>query len=227
MTSLRTYVRANWLWVLAHVGSLFPLFLLLWDQLQGNLSINPIDDYTDRTGSTAIILLLLSLAVTPVQTITGWRQVSTIRRALGLYAFGYGLLHMLVFVGLDYGFSLEFILLDGLPTKPYILVGLAALLLMLPLALTSTKAAMKRLGRNWKKLHRLAYAAGILAVVHFIWVKKLPFGEPTIYAFILALLLVARIPAVRAWLAKLRPKKNLPPPSSARRAPKPKVITET
>jgi sulfoxide reductase heme-binding subunit YedZ len=220
MAALRTYVRENWLWLVANTGAAIPLLWLLWDQWQDNLSINPIDDYTDRTGSTAIILLLLSLAVTPVQTVTGWRKVSTIRKSLGLWAFAYAVLHMLVFVGLDYAFSLRFILLDGLPSKPYILVGLSALLILLPLALTSTKGMQKRLGKNWKKLHRWVYAAGILAVIHYIWVAKVAFGEPTIYAIILTVLLVARIPAVRSWLSQLRPKPAVPPSSPARKRPK-------
>jgi sulfoxide reductase heme-binding subunit YedZ len=220
MSSIRSYVRENWLWLLANIGSMAPLLWLLWDQLQDNLSINPIDDYTDRTGSTAIILLLLSLAVTPVQTVTGWRKVSTIRKSLGLWAFAYAVLHMLVFVGLDYGFSLEFILLDGLPSKPYILVGLSALLILLPLALTSTKGMQKRLGKNWKKLHRWVYAAGLLAVIHYIWVAKVAFGEPTLYAIILGVLLAARLPTVRKWLSGLRPKRAPQTPAAARKRPK-------
>lgn len=220
MTTLRTYVRENWLWLVANIGAAIPLLWLLWDQWQDNLSINPIDDYTDRTGSTAIILLLLSLAVTPVQTVTGWRKVSTVRKSLGLWAFTYAVLHFLVFVGLDYAFSLRFILLDGLPSKPYILVGLSALLILLPLALTSTKGMQKRLGKNWKKLHRWVYAAGVLAVIHFIWASKLAFGEPTIYAIILTLLLVARIPRVRTWLSQLRPKPAVQPSAPARKRPK-------
>jgi methionine sulfoxide reductase heme-binding subunit len=220
MSSIRSYVRENWLWLLANIGSMVPLLWLLWDQLQDNLSINPIDDYTDRTGSTAIILLLLSLAVTPVQTVTGWRKVSTIRKSLGLWAFAYAVLHMLVFVGLDYGFSLEFILLDGLPSKPYILVGLSALLILLPLALTSTKGMQKRLGKNWKKLHRWVYAAGLLAVIHYIWVAKVAFGEPTLYAIILGVLLAARLPTVRKWLSGLRPKRTPQPAAAARKRPK-------
>jgi sulfoxide reductase heme-binding subunit YedZ len=220
MSAIRTYVRENWLWLLANIGAVVPLLWLIWDHVQDNLSINPIDDYTDRTGSTAIILLLLSLAVTPVQTITGWRKVSTIRKSLGLWSFAYAVLHMLVFVGLDYGFSLEFILLDGLPSKPYILVGLSALLILLPLALTSTKGMQKRLGKNWKRLHRWVYAAGLLAVIHYIWVAKVAFGEPTLYAVILAVLLAARIPVVRTWLSGLRPKPVRQPSPAARKRPK-------
>jgi sulfoxide reductase heme-binding subunit YedZ len=221
-------VRENWLWLLANIGAAVPLLWLVWDQVRDNLSINPIDDYTDRTGGTAILLLLLSLAVTPVQTVTGWRKISTIRKSLGLWSFAYAVLHMLVFVGLDYAFNFEFILLDGLPSKPYILVGLAALLILIPLAITSTKGMQKRLGKAWKPLHRWVYAAGIFAVVHYIWVVKVPFGKPTLYAVLLAVLLVARIPVVRAWLSNLRPKPvvaSTAPASTARKQRK--IATES
>ena len=220
MTAIRTYVRENWLWLVANIGSALPLLWLVFDQLTDNLSINPIDDYTDRTGGTAILLLLLSLAVTPVITVTGWRKVSTVRKSLGVWAAIYAFLHMLVFVGIDYAFSLEFILLDGLPSKPYILVGLAALLILIPLGLTSTKGMQKRLGKTWKKLHRWVYAAGILAVIHYIWVVKVPFGKPTLYAIILAVLLIARIPIVRNWLSGLRPKPAAKANPAARKRPK-------
>jgi sulfoxide reductase heme-binding subunit YedZ len=223
IVGIRTYIRENWLWLGANIGAAVPLLWLLWDQFQDNLSINPIDDYTDRTGGTAILLLLMSLAVTPVQTVTGWRKVSTVRRSLGLWAFGYAVLHMLVFVGLDYAFNWQFILLDGLPSKPYILVGLTALLILLPLAITSTKGMQKRLGKSWKKLHRWVYAAGIFAVVHYIWVVKVPFGKPTLYAIILAVLLLARVPVVRSWLGNLRPKPAAKPPATRKR---PKVAAE-
>ena len=201
---MRGVLARQGLGLAAHAAALFPLLWLAWDWWFDRLSIDPLDDYTVRTGTAAILLLLATLAVTPVHTATGWRQVLTLRRTLGLYAFFYAALHLLVFVGLDYGFSLKFILLDGLPSKPYILVGLAALLLMLPLAVTSTRGWMKRLGRNWKRLHRLAYAAGILAVVHYLWVAKVAYGKPVIYAVVLGLLLAARIPAVRTRLARLR-----------------------
>lgn len=220
MVAPRAFLRRHWLWLAANLAALLPLLWLAWDTWQGNLTINPIDDFTDRTGSGAIRLLLASLAVTPVQTITGWRQVGVIRKSLGLWAFAYAVLHFLVFVGLDYAFSLRFILEDGLPTKPYIVVGFSALLILLPLALTSTRGAMKRLGRNWKRLHRWVYAAGILAVIHYIWVAKLAAGEPTLYAVILAVLLAARLPWVRSRLSTLRRKKAAPVQGQPRRKPK-------
>lgn len=206
MISIRNYIRNHWPWLVANIGCALPLLWLVWDQLQDNLSINPIDDYTDRTGDTAILLLLLCLAVTPVQIVTGWRKIGAVRKSLGLWAFAYATLHLLVFVALDYGFSWKYILLDGLPAKPYILAGLSAILILTPLALTSTKAMQKRLGKTWKKLHRWVYAAGILAVTHYIWAMKTPFGKPTLYAVILAILLAARLPVVRNWLSNLRSK---------------------
>lgn len=205
MDTVNTYIRKHWLWLLVQVVAIAPLLVLGWNTLQGNLSVNPIDDFTNLTGTTAILFLLASLAVTPINTVTGWRQITTVRKTLGLWAFAYATLHFFVFVGLDYGFSLRYILADGLPSKPYIIAGLAALLILLPLAITSTKGWQKRLGRTWKKLHRWVYAAGILAVIHYIWVAKVAFGKPTLYAVILAVLLVARIPVVRTWLSKLRP----------------------
>src|SRR5690606_11257540 len=126
----------------------------------------------------------------------------------------------LVFVGLDYGFNLRYILQDGLPTKPYIVVGFSALLILLPLALTSTRGAMRRLGRNWKRLHRGVYVAGVLVVIHHIWVAKRAAGEPTIYAVILAVLLAARVPWVRSRLSSLRRRKSAAPPGPPRRKPK-------
>ncbi|MFN2169318.1 MAG: ferric reductase-like transmembrane domain-containing protein, partial [Anaerolineae bacterium] len=144
--SKRRWDRKRWFWLVVNIGAALPLLLLAWDAWQGNLSVNPIDDFTDRTGKAAIIMLLLSLACTPVASILGFRLAATVRKSLGLWAFVYATLHMLVFVGLDYGFSLEFILQDGLLQKRYIFAGLLSLLIMLPLAITSTKGWMRRLG---------------------------------------------------------------------------------
>ncbi|MCB0045281.1 MAG: sulfoxide reductase heme-binding subunit YedZ [Caldilineaceae bacterium] len=199
-----TWDRKRWFWLLVNLAAALPLLLLLWDAWRGNLSVNPIDDFTDRTGKAAIIILLLSLACTPVASILGWRLAATVRKSLGLWAFAYAGLHFLVFIGLDYGFNIGFILQDDLLQKRYIFVGLLALLAMLPLAITSTKGWMRRLGKGWKKLHRLAYAAGVLAVLHFLWLAKGGRMEPFLYAAALALLLIVRIPAVRKRAITLR-----------------------
>lgn len=197
-------LRRHWFRLLVNVAAAIPLAQLAWNIAAGAF-VNPIDDITERTGKAAIILLLLSLACTPANLITGWRQPITVRRSLGLWAFAYAGVHFLNFVGLDYGFDLGFILQDGLPTKPYILVGFTAFLLLVPLAITSTKGWQKRLGRNWKKLHKLAYVAGGAAVVHFLWLAKAAEDwEPLLYGLILALLLLVRMPPVRRRIVAQR-----------------------
>jgi sulfoxide reductase heme-binding subunit YedZ len=153
-------------------------------------------------------LLILSLACTPAYTISGFKQVLRLRRPLGLYAFMYAGLHFLTFVGLDYGFDLDLIALDVLDQR-YVLVGFASGLLLLLLAITSTRGWQKRLDKNWKRLHRLAYLAAILAIVHFMWLVK-DIREPLRYGIVVALLLVVRIPVVRKALSnvlhRLRPR---------------------
>ena len=208
--SIPIYWRKHWLWILANIGALVPLIWLVWDFAQGNLSVNPIADITSRTGKPALILLMLSLACTPANLLFGFRQALTVRKALGLYAFFYASFHFLNFVGLDYGFNLGLILGDALLEKPYILVGLAALLILIPLAVTSTAGWMKRLGRNWKRLHQWVYGAGVLAVLHFLWLAKAADRwEPLLYALLLALLLMVRIPLIRKYLVGLRQSKQV------------------
>lgn len=224
MERLRVGLRRHWLVWATQAGAVLPLLWTAWDWQVGNLSINPIDDLTDRTGVTALNLLLLSLAVTPLQTVTGLRSLTPLRKPLGLWAFAYAVIHLLIFIGLDYGFDWRLIWLDGLPTKLYIVAGLAALLILTPLAITSTRGWMKRLGKWWKHLHRLAYLAGILAVVHYIWVAKVAYGAPTLYAVMLAVLLAARILWVRTRLAHLRTLWSLPR-RGARTAERPSKAT--
>jgi methionine sulfoxide reductase heme-binding subunit len=204
MTSVVPLLRRHWLWLAVNLGAVIPLLTLLWDYQTGNLTVNPIADFTTRTGQAAIVLLLLSLAVTPAQILTGFNPLTKIRKSLGLWAFGYAALHLLVFVGLDYGFNWHFILQDGLPQKPYIIVGLVAFLLLIPLAITSTRGWMKRLGKRWKQLHQLAYVAGVLAVLHYIWVGKVFIGQPVYYAILLAGMLIIRIPPVRRMIVQAR-----------------------
>ncbi len=207
----QAYWSKNWLFWLVNMLAAIPLLLLAWDWYRGALGFNPITEITHRTGTTAVQLLLLCLACTPIITFTGWRQPATVRKSLGLWAFVYASFHLLNFVGLDYGFDFGFILLDGLPTKPYIVVGLLAFLLLVPLAITSTKGWQRRLGKKWKSLHKLVYVVGVAAIVHFFWaVKAADNWEPALYGIALTLLLVARIPAVRRKVVAWRtPKKAL------------------
>ena len=199
-------MKRNRFWLtLTHLGSLAPLALLLWDSLAGNLSVNPIQDATLRTGRTAIILLILSLACTPFHTFTGFRPAIKMRKWLGLYAFLYASIHFMIYAVLDYGLDIQ-LLLASLGEKPYIMAGAVTLLILLPLAITSTRGWQRRLGKWWKRLHRLVYIAGISAALHYVWVVKSDLQLPLLAAFLILMLLVLRIrvirkqgPRVRAW----------------------------
>ena len=194
--------------ILVHAGALFPLAWLLWDYLRDDLTANPIQAVTFRTGKTALILLILTLAATPINTVFGFKPAIKFRRTLGLYTFLYASLHFLVFVGLDYGFNLALIY-GAIFEKRYALVGFAALLILLPLAITSTRGWKRRLGKNWKRLHRLFYLAGILVIIHYVWLVKTDIRVPLAYGAVVILLLIARLPTVRKFLSNLRGKISL------------------
>lgn len=172
---------------------LAPLVYLAGAALTGNLGTNPIDYVTDTLGDWTLRILLASLAVTPLRILTGQTWPVTLRRLLGLFAFAYALLHFSVWVVLDFFFEWE-LMLDDIVQRPYITIGMTALLLLLPLALTSTAGMIKRLGaRNWRRLHRLAYVAAICGVLHYLWLAKVGVHTPWIYAAILILLLAIRV----------------------------------
>jgi sulfoxide reductase heme-binding subunit YedZ len=186
-----------------HIGALIPLALIIWDYTQGNLGADPIREITLRTGKTAIVLLMLSLAVTPAHIWFGWRQIIPLRRLLGLYAFLYVALHLTVFLWLDYLLDPQLIV-EALFAKRYALIGLAAFLILLPLALTSTRASMRGLGKRWKTLHRWVYVAGVLAVLHYFLLVKNAYTEPLIFAAILAILLLTRIKPIKLTILRWR-----------------------
>jgi methionine sulfoxide reductase heme-binding subunit len=197
-----------------HAAALAPLVVLIAAALTGNLSVNPIQEATFRTGKTAMVLLVASLACTPANTVFGFRPALKVRRALGLYAFLYAAVHFAIFIGLDYGFDLRLVALE-LAEKRYILVGFAALLILLALAVTSTKGWQCRLGKTWKKLHRWVYLAGVLVIFHYIWVQKSDIREPLVWGAVLGLLLLLRVPAIRkraaGWRAAIgRPRGDSP-----------------
>lgn len=211
MTKLKKFTPLQ---ILVHLGAWVPLIWLLWDYSTGNLTVNPIQAATQRTGKYALILLVLSLAATPANTLFGFRQALKVRRALGLYAFLYAAIHLTIFAGLDYG--LDWNLLQGaILEKRFVLVGLAAFLILLSLAATSFKSSMKRMGKNWKRLHKLVYLAGGLVIVHYAWsvkgdVLRLQgdIWQPLLFGFILTFLLVVRIPAMRKWSSGARQRLN-------------------
>lgn len=157
------------------------------------LGANPIEFITRSTGTWTLVFIMLTLAVTPLRTLTGWNWVIRLRRMLGLFAFFYGVLHLLTYIWLDQFFDLEAILRD-IVKRPFITLGFAAFVLMIPLAATSTNAMVRRLGgKRWVKLHRAIYALAILAVLHYWWLVKRDLTEPIIYAAVLALLLGFRL----------------------------------
>ncbi len=195
----------NWLNWLVHIGALYVAFLLWqdWD------TVNPIQAMTLTTGNAALVFLVLSLVVTPLQSMFRFRKLRVVltRKPLGLWGFAFVTAHLLIFIGLEYGLflgsslsdSLNFIWLD-LSSKRYIIVGFLSFLLMVPLAITSTKGWQKRLKKNWKKLHQLAYIAIPLGVVHYYWLVKADVTKPLLWGAAVALLLIARIPSIKKQL---------------------------
>ncbi|MCB1825757.1 MAG: protein-methionine-sulfoxide reductase heme-binding subunit MsrQ [Candidatus Competibacteraceae bacterium] len=173
--------------------SLLPLAWLCWLAWQDRLGTNPVETLSHRTGDWSLRFLLLTLAVTPLRRLSGWNWLLKFRRMLGLFAFFYVCLHFGVYLIFDQFFDLPAILED-IAKRPYITVGFAGFLLLIPLAATSTNGMIKRLGRNWRRLHRLVYLIGVLGVVHYWWLVKADISEPLLYAGLLTALL-----GYRAW----------------------------
>ena len=188
--------------IAAHIAALIPLVWLLWDFWQGNLGPDIIREATLRTGKAALIMLVASLACTPINIVFNFKQALKLRRPLGLYSFMYASIHFAIFIGVDYFFDFELIK-DALFEKRYALAGLSTGLILLALALTSTLGWQRRLKKNWKRLHKFAYVAGILAVVHFIWLVKQGVLEPWFWAGLVALLLLLRYKPIKQRVLKL------------------------
>lgn len=186
--------------ILLWVGGLAPVAWLGAGFFLGWLGVNPIEKMTHVTGWTSLIFLLLALAVTPVRRLTGWNPVIRLRRPLGLFAFFHAALHLSIWVGLDLGFQWGWVGGEILE-RPFITVGFLAFLLLLPLALTSTRGAIRRLGKRWATLHRLVYPAAALALVHLAWIQKADLRLPLVLALLLGLLLALRVPD---WLRRSR-----------------------
>jgi methionine sulfoxide reductase heme-binding subunit len=199
---LISLLRAQFRWV-AHLIGLLPLSLLLLQAATQGLTANPIQFLTLRTGKAALIMVVISLACTPVNTLFNFKEALKARRTFGLYAFLYALVHVLIFFGLDYGFDFSLIWAD-IGQKRFIFAGAGSFLILLPLAVTSFDLWKKLLKKNWKRLHRLVYLGAVLAVVHYIWQVKSDIRVPLMYGLGVAVLLVLRIPAVRKWASGLR-----------------------
>jgi sulfoxide reductase heme-binding subunit YedZ len=192
-----------WLKMVIHAAAVLPGVWLVWGYWQGGLSPDPIGVVIRRSGRYALVFLILSLVPTAVKLVVGSRALLRVRRIMGLYAFVYAALHFLAFAGLDYGFDLPF-LLPALIEGRRTLAGLAALIILSPLAFTSTGGWVKRLGKNWRRLHRLAYVASILAVLHYAWSFKELRIMPVVTGAIVLLLLTMRIPPVANFAGRWR-----------------------
>ncbi len=172
---------------------LTPLAMLVWDGFQDALGANPIEKITHRTGDWSLRFLLITLTVTPLRKIFGWKQLLRLRRMLGLFTFFYACIHFWISIVFDHFFDINEIAKD-IVKRPYVTVGFSAFLLLIPLAATSTNRMMKKLGRRWKQLHQLVYVIAVLGVLHYLWLVKADVLQPVIHAAILLILL-----SIRAW----------------------------
>ncbi|MGD0137586.1 MAG: protein-methionine-sulfoxide reductase heme-binding subunit MsrQ [Tepidisphaeraceae bacterium] len=184
------------------VNGAVPLAMLGWDAYWKELGANPVNSSLHITGTTALVFLVLTLMVTPARKLMGWNWLSHFRRMLGLYAFFYGVVHLSIYFAFDQSFSAAAVVRDTLQHR-YIFFGMAALLLMAPLAATSTNGMIKRLGAaKWKRLHQLVYLSAVAAVVHYLMIGKLVGPKPKAFGAAVAILLGYRAAAAR--LAAMR-----------------------
>jgi len=172
--------------------SSIPFIIIISKIFLNQLGPEPIKEITLHTGEWTLLFLVFTLSMTPLKRLTNLNIWISVRRMLGLFAFFYASLHMLTYIGLDYQFDLSAISKD-IFTKKFIFVGFTAWLLMIPLAITSSKKMMGILKKNWKKLHRLIYLISILGVIHFLWLVKKDLTEPLIYLLIIIILLILRV----------------------------------
>jgi len=191
----RTAPRGKLAWVVPAVttGGLFPFLVLVLRYFRNDLGANPIAEALNQLGLLALVLLLLSLAATPLQVLTHWKWPIRIRKTLGLLGFFYVCMHFLLYALVDQALAWKAIGED-IAKRPFIMVGFAAFVLLIPLAITSTSGALKFMGfARWKRLHRLAYVIGILGVVHYLLRVKKITAEPLVYAIVLGVLFLIRI----------------------------------
>jgi sulfoxide reductase heme-binding subunit YedZ len=177
---------------LVFVLSFGPAVYLLYLGLTNDLGVNPAETLQLETGTWALRFLVATLAITPVRRITGWNRLVQYRRMAGLFAFFYAFAHFLTYLILDQSFALDQMMADVFK-RPFITMGFTAFVLMIPLALTSTKGWIRRLGRRWQSLHRLIYVSGVAAAVHYVWKVKVAVGPPVYYAVAIAVLLAFRV----------------------------------
>lgn len=186
-TRARTLKGVVWLAALIPLGRAAQRWFL-----GDRFGVNPIEELLLWSGMSTLVLLLSSLAVTPLRKLTGWNDLQKVRRLVGLWAFAYAVIHVGIYLWLDQFFAWSFILED-VTERPFIIAGTGAFLLLLPLAVTSTRGWIRRLGRNWVRLHWLIYPASGLALLHYIWKQKADFRGPIIAGVVLAVLMGLRV----------------------------------
>jgi len=188
----------------AHLLSLLPLAFLLWAALNNGLGANPVERLTHETGEWTLRFLLITLSMTPLRQWTGQASLIRFRRLLGLYTFFYLSCHFMIWVIADHSLDVT-AMVEDIIKRPYITLGFSALLLMLPLAITSNQAMIRRLGKKWKSLHQLVYLILLLGVLHFMWLVKADYLEPTIYAIIAVVLLLHRVGPMKRFSLRSSP----------------------
>ena len=198
---MRAMFRNPKLWVFGLC--LLPLARLVYLGMTGGLGANPIEFVTRSTGTWTLVGLLITLSITPLRRLTGRAEWLRYRRMLGLFAFFYASLHFVTYIWLDQFFDWSAVVKD-IVKRPFITVGFAAFVLLIPLAATSTHAMMRRLGRRWQLLHRAVYATALLGVIHYLWLVKKDLTEPLLYGSVLIILLAARLPWGIAVLQTVR-----------------------
>jgi sulfoxide reductase heme-binding subunit YedZ len=198
--AINAFLKTRYFYPLVFVGCLLPALDLAWMVYQGQLGVNPVETLLHTTGEDALMMLLASLAITPIRRFTGWNRLQLVRRLIGVWSFVYALSHFSIYVIFDQIGDVAAIW-DDVANRPFIFVGMLAFVILLVLALTSTNGMMRLLGRNWQRLHRLAYVALVAGVVHFVWGQKSDISEPLVWAGWATLLLGIR---VYFWVIKRR-----------------------
>lgn len=183
---------------------LVPLAVLIWQAIIGDLGANPVETITHDTGDWVLRFLLITLAITPIRVWTGNTAIGRFRRMLGLYCFFYAFCHFLIWFIADHSLDLGD-MIEDIIDRPYITFGFSAFILLIPLAITSNNAMIRKLGKSWKKLHKLVYVILILGVLHYLWLTKADYLEPGIYAFIAVILLAQRLSGRKRHSKYLRP----------------------
>ena len=186
---------------IVHLLCLVPFSALLWGAFNDGLGANPVEKLTHETGDWTLRLLLMTLSISPLRQWTGQAAFVRFRRILGLYTFFYGCCHFSIWFIADHSLDLAG-MIEDIVERPYITLGFSALMLMLPLAITSNQAMIRRLGKMWKSLHQLVYLIISLGVLHFVWLVKADYLEPTIYAIIALILLVHRVGPMKRFSVK-------------------------